>query len=106
MARLKPEDIIDKVEDHSESTHTLRTRMDSDHQLYKLTPYDAGDGYKSYTSNEPQTYADKVIAWMTGADLVVRIPPNGNPRNTREINNDKERFIIGALRAAKRAALP
>ena len=100
MARLKPEDIIDKVEDHNESTHTLRTRMDSDHQLYKLTPYDAGDGYQSYTSNEPQTYADKVIAWMTGADLVVRIPPNGNPRNTREINNDKERFIIGALRSA------
>ena len=74
--------------------------MDADHQLYKLDPYDAGDGYKSYTSNEPQTYADKVIAWMTAADLVIRIPPSGNPRNTREINNDKERFIIGALRSA------
>ena len=100
MARAKPEDIIDKVEGHRESTHTLRTRMDSDHQLYKLNPYDAGDGYQSYTSNEPQTYADKIISWMTGADIVVRIPPNGNPRNTREINNDKERFIIGALRSA------
>jgi len=100
MPRLKPEDIIDKVDDHYEATHTLRTRMDADHQLYKLDSYDAGDGYKSYTSNEPQTYADKVISWMTAADLVVRIPPNGNPRNTREVNNDKERFIIGALRSA------
>ena len=100
MPRLKPEDIIEKVDGHYEATHTLRARMDADHQLYKLDPYDAGDGYKSYTSNEPQTYADKVIAWMTAADLVIRIPPSGNPRNTREINNDKERFIIGALRSA------
>jgi hypothetical protein len=55
MPRLKPEDIIDKVEAHYDSTHPLRARMDADHQLYKLDPYDAGDGYKSYTSNEPQT---------------------------------------------------
>jgi hypothetical protein len=100
MPRLKPEDIIDKVDAHYESTHPLRKRMDADHHLYKLDNYDAGDGYQSYTSNEPQTYADKIIAWMTGAELVVRIPPNGNPRNSREINNDKERFIIGALRSA------
>ena len=100
MPRLKPEDIISKVDAHYDSTHPLRQRMDADHQLYKLDDYDAGDGYQSYTSNEPQTYADKIVAWMAGAELVVRIPPNGNPRNTREINNDKERFIIGALRSA------
>ena len=100
MPRLKPEDIIDKVESHRDATHSLRDRMDKDHQLYKLTPFDAGDGYQSYTSNEPQTYADKVVSWLTSADMVVRIPPNGNPRNNRDINNDKERFIIGALRSA------
>ena len=60
MPRLKPEDIIDKVESHYASTNSLRDRMDADHQLYKLAPYDAGDGYQSYTSNEPQTYADKI----------------------------------------------
>ena len=73
MPRLKPEDIIDKVDGHYEATHTLRTRMDADHQLYKLDSFDAGDGYKSYTSNEPQTYADKVISWMTAADLIVPV---------------------------------
>ena len=100
MPRAKPEEIIDKVEAHYEATNTLRTRMDADHQLYKLVPYEAGDGYQSYTSNEPQTYADKVVAWLTASDMIIRIPPNGNPRNNREINNDKERFIIGALRSA------
>ena len=32
--------------------------------------------------------------------MIVRIPPAGNPRNSREVNNDKERFIIGALKSA------
>ena len=100
MVRRKAEDIIKMVDDHYDATDTLRQRMDSDHELYRLSPYDAGDGYQSYTSNAPQTYADKVISWLAGAETVIRIPPNGNPRNSREVNNDKERFIIGALRSA------
>jgi len=100
LAKRKVEDIVRMVEDHYEATEPLRQRMDTDHQLYRLEPYDAGDGYQSYTSNEAQTYADKIIAWLTTADLIVRIPPNGNPRNSREVNNEKERFLIGALRSA------
>ena len=100
MARRKVEDILDLVEAHATVTEPLRNRMDTDHQLYRLNPYDAGDGYQSYTSNEPQTYADKIISWMAAADRVIRIPPAGNPRSNREVNNDKERFIIGAFRSA------
>ena len=100
MARRKVEDILDLVEAHAVVTEPLRNRMDIDHQLYRLSPYDAGDGYQSYTSNEPQTYADKIISWMAAADRVIRIPPAGNPRSNREVNNDKERFIIGAFRSA------
>ena len=62
MARRKVEDILDLVEAHATVTEPLRNRMDIDHQLYRLSPYDAGDGYQSYTSNEPQTYADKIIS--------------------------------------------
>ena len=101
MAKRKVEDIISAVEDHYEATEPLRSRMDSDHKLYRLSPYDAGDGYQSYTSNEPRTYADKIMSWLVSADRVIRVPPNGNPRNNREINNDKERFVIGALKAAE-----
>jgi hypothetical protein len=100
MARRKVEDILDLVEAHADATEPLRSRMDMDHRLYRLEPFDAGDGYQSYTSNEPQTYADKIISWLAAADRVVRIPPAGNPRNSREVNNDKERFIIGAFRSA------
>jgi len=100
MARRKVEDIISLVDSHYDSTEPLRSRMDLDHNLYRLSPYDAGDGYQSYTSNEPQTYADKIISWLSDAELVIRIPQSGNPRNSRELNNQKERFIIGALRSA------
>jgi len=100
VVRRKAEDIIEMVAAHYDATDTLRQRMDRDHRLYRLEEYDAGDGYQSYTSNAPQTYADKVISWMTGAEVIVRIPPNGNPRNSREVNNDKERFLIGALKSA------
>jgi len=100
VARRKVEDIISVVDTHYDVTEPLRTRMDADHKLYRLESYDAGDGYQSYTSNEPQTYADKIIAWMASADVIIRIPPSGNPRNLRETNNDKERFLIGALRSA------
>jgi len=100
VARRKVEDIISLVDSHYDATEPLRSRMDADHNLYRLSPFDAGDGYQSYTSNEPQTYADKIISWLAGSDMIARIPPAGNPRNSREVNNDKERFIIGALKSA------
>ena len=100
MARRTVENILDLVEGHHDATTSLRARMDTDHQLYRLNPYDAGDGFQSYTSNEPQTYADKIISWLSSADTIIRIPPAGNPRNNREVNNDKERFLIGALKSA------
>ena len=100
MAKRKPEDIIALVEGHYNATEPLRQRMEDDHAIYRLAPYDAGEGYQSYTSNEPQTYADKVMGWLAGAEMTVRIPHNGNDRKTREKNDLKERFLIGILRSA------
>ena len=100
MAKRKPNEIINMVDDHHDATYPMRDRMDDDHRLYRLEPYDAGDGYQSYTSNEPQVFADKIISFLTSSELIVRIPANGNEREQRQINNDKERFLIGALRSA------
>ena len=100
MARRKPEDIIELVEAHYDATEPLRQRMQDDHALYRLEPYDAGEGYQSYTSNDPQTFAEKVIGWITGAEMTVRIPHDGADPALRERNDMKERFLIGILRAA------
>ena len=100
MARRKPEDIVELVEAHYDATEPLRDRMEEDHALYRLAPYDAGEGYQSYTSNEPQTFADKVMGWISGAEMTVRIPHDGADEELRDKNDQKERFLIGILRAA------
>ena len=100
MARRKPEEIIALVEQHDYDTDALRERFTDDYRLYRLEEYDAGEGYESYTSNEPQTYADKVISFLTDAELIIRIPYNNGDEKQRVANDAKERFILGALRAA------
>ena len=100
MANYKPEEIIALVDSHYDQTEPLRSRMDDDHKLYRLDEFDAGEGYQSYTSNEPQVYADKLIAWMTSAEMVVRIPYGNSDREQRENNDSKEKFLIGLLKAA------
>ena len=100
MAKRKPEDIVSLVESHYDATEPLRQRMQDDHALYRLEPYDAGEGYQSYTSNEPQTFAEKIINWIRGADMTVRIPHDGADADLREKNDLKERFLIGIERSA------
>ena len=100
MARRKPEDIVALVEAHYDATEPLRQRMQDDHALYRLDPFDAGEGYQSYTSNDPQTYAEKVIGWVSSAEMTVRIPHDGAEPKIRERNDMKERFLIGLLKAA------
>jgi hypothetical protein len=100
MARRKPEDIVSLVEGHYNATEPLRQRMEDDHSLYRLEEYDAGEGYHSYTSNEPATFADKVMGWISGAEMTVRVPHDGADAETRSKNDEKERFLIGVLKSA------
>ena len=98
--RLTANSIIDKVESHHEATESLRRRMEEDFQLYRLDPYDAGDGFQSYTSNEPSTFADKVIDYLVGSEMVIRVPNTASDKEQREANNMKERFMIGVMKSA------
>ena len=98
--KLKASDIIDKVDVHYDNTESLRQRMEDDYSLYRLDPYDAGDGYQSYTSNAPQTYADKVISWIVSSEMVARIPNIHENEDIRFANNNKEKVFLGMLRSA------
>ena len=97
--RKTADEIVNLVDGHREATYPFRDRMQSDYDLYIMRPYDAGDGYESYTSNEPRTYADKIISWMSAAELIIRIPNIEEPREEREFNDAKEKFLVGILRA-------
>jgi len=94
------EEITRLVDNHYDATYPFRDRMQDDYDLYQLHPYDAGDGYESYTSNEPRTYADKIVSWLAGAELSIRIPNIEEAREQREMNDAKEKFLIGVLTGA------
>ena len=100
MVTRTAEEITKLVDNHYDATYPFRNRMQSDYDLYRLNPYDAGDGYESYTSNEPRTYADKIVSWLAGAELSIRIPNIEEAREQREMNDAKEKFLIGVLTGA------
>ena len=100
MVTKTADEIASLVEGHKEATYPMRDRMQDDYDLYIMRPYDAGDGYESYTSNEPRTYADKIISWMAAAELIIRIPNTDEPREMRDMNDAKEKFLIGLFRGA------
>ena len=75
----------------------LKSRWQSDFSLYRLAPYNAGAGYYSYTSNSPRIIADKAISILESSKLIVRIPEELLTEEEKEIANDCERFIYGAL---------
>jgi hypothetical protein len=100
MARQTNEDIIGLVDQYELDNMSLHKRMSDDYDRYRLEPYKNEKGFQSYTSNEPMTYADKIISWMVSATLLIQVPPDENPREDREANNLMERFMIGLLRHA------
>lgn len=95
-----------KLVDRQEKLLTeARTRMQTDYDWYRLKWTDdrveaKASGYQTYISNEPRTYAKRIISWLSGADLVVRIPLANLQAQARESATLKEQFIIGALRRA------
>jgi len=86
---------------HAFKTNTAflhkRKRWETDFDLWRLAPYDAGDGYVSYTTNSPKVLAKKVIGLLSGARLSIRIPDDVLDKVTAKTANNVERFLYGAL---------
>lgn len=51
-----------------------REIWDKDFDLWKLKPYDAGQGYYSYTSNSPRVLVERVVAILASAKMKARVP--------------------------------
>jgi len=97
----KIDDLISQIEDIWESPgfRTRRTRMEGDYGLYRMNPYDAGNGYQSYTSNAPKILADKIMSYLSNAQMSVRVPLSSEV-DDRTPGTLKEKFVIGALNLA------
>jgi hypothetical protein len=102
MPEYTPQSVKDAVDRHSEATKDMRSRMDMDYELWKLTPYAGApemSGFRKVTSNEPRTFANKVASILTDAILTIRVHQSQREREQRDQANDKERYAVGVLNA-------
>lgn len=101
-------DIVEMVNTHERDTEPLRRRMRGDQNRYRLLPHvnkdpatgERLDNYAVYTSPMPRVFADKVISWITLAELLIRVRHVEAGFHEEETDNLKERFVIGNLKAA------
>ena len=75
----------------------LKTRYNTDFNLFRLKPYNAGKGYYSYTTNAPRVQADKLIAMLCEARLLIRIPSDNLLEEDRKVASSIEKFLYGCL---------
>jgi hypothetical protein len=95
----KSQEIMDAVSTFHRGTDflKLKARWESDFDLWRLKPYDAGKGYYSYTSNAPSVIANKGISLLTSAKLIIRIPEDLLTDEERRIASNAERLVYGSL---------
>ena len=93
-----PAQITAMVDGHERYQEELRKRMEDDWALLILTPFDAGEGYREYTSNEPMTYFNRMTAALSSGKMKIRIPVARSNREKREREAGKERFILGIFK--------
>lgn len=94
-----PAEIAALVEAHERYAMELHVRMEDDWDLVTLKPFDAGEGYRSYTSNEPLTFFTKITAALTSGEVSVRVASEKSQKEERGRESAKERFVIGILKA-------
>jgi len=95
---FKTEDeILKAVNDKKKDFQSLRDRFEADYGKYRLTPYNRGKDYKSFTSNAPRTLADKIINIISQARQQIRIPIDKEHESGREKISNGERLLIGLL---------
>ena len=100
MATPSADEIIERVHQQSEDTQSLRLRFEKDYGRYRLDKHVTAAGFKTYTSNAPMVYADKIASWLNSAQLLLQIPSEDRQRQDREASDSKERFLLGCLRSA------
>ena len=69
-----PLEITNLVDAHERYRETLTSRMESDWSLLTLTEFDAGEGYQTYTSNEPMTSYDKMTTTLAVSYTHLTLP--------------------------------
>jgi hypothetical protein len=105
----KPELIVAMVKEQEDHLQQLHVRMEADYRLYRLEetlPDQAGDkpeenkDFRIFTANEPQTYADKIIAWLVDSKMIMNCYHPALKLHPPQVDANLKRFYLGSERAA------
>jgi len=75
----------------------LKTRWQTDLDLFRLKPYNPGKGYYSYVSDYPRVLANKIINMLCESELYIRVPEELLTDDLTKIANNVERFLYGSF---------
>jgi len=104
-----PEEYIKLVDLMETERAQLHARMDDDFARYNLEKYrgqlDANgepimDNYEKFTSNNQCTTMNLALHFMSTSQQMIRIQQPRAQKQQRELNNYKEMFCLGVIRAA------
>lgn len=98
-------EIQTKVEARFRRDQSLFDRMDKDFDRWTLKRWQPKDGESvapedAYTTNRPRTLAQKIIAFVTGTELIIRVPNDEATEPQEDVNDQAEQLSIGFLKAA------
>jgi hypothetical protein len=111
VTHLAPEQVIQRYDEEERRREELHDRMDADYKLWRLEPFKESKGtdgsgteeandYAKYTSNDPKTFAKKVISILSTAKIISQVPASNAERDERKKQNEKERWVTGVLKSA------
>lgn len=108
VSRYTPDQIIKMVDQHETDMRPLRDRMEADYGRYRIERHQLRDvvtgnplkNYAVYTSSAPRAFANKIISWLTQADVLLRVKHTNDKEHDKTVDNLKENLAVGLLNAA------
>ena len=100
-------EIEEAVRAQEHAQEALWQRMDSDYSRWRMdghrpNPEEGITQATVYTSNDLRTMADKAVAVLAESDFLARVLSDHEDSESREADNNAERFVIGAFGEADR----
>ena len=98
--------LIEMVRDAQQTMRTTHDRMDEDLDLLTLKPFqweDEDSEWETYTSNDPQVYFRKFVAWIASSNIIVEAPYENAKQQARDKGRTAEKFFKGCLNIAEDA---
>lgn len=94
-----------RIEKAFQDSQLVFDRMDEDYDLWTLKKWqpaaeDSISPEDAYTTNAPRVLAQKIIAFIAGTELIIRVPNDDATEPQEKVNDTAETLAIGMMKAA------